>query len=432
MRFCSLSEINRNILEISENILKKYPLCDSCLGRLFSSYLRDFTNEERGFAIKTALVIEMTKNIKNGDITSKERLSSIASSLGKKFEKTLSSVGIERQQATCWLCGGKIKNWIELYRKAAKILKESRAESFVVGVRVPTEIMKKEDEILAEFKITSAESLSSEIRREVGKRIASLLNIETEFKEPGAVVLVDIGKNDVEVKINPILIKGRYLKLGRNISQVKWFDERYKNETSIEGLLSPLINYYEGSIVFHASGREDIDVRMLGWGRPFIVEIKEPKLRSVPLDLLQNLLDRNKSLAIFFLEGKSRREQVRDIKRMDSEKRKVYRVLAFSESPLDTKDIEKLNATFNNAIINQRTPSRVLHRRADIIRKKKVHSFSAKLISSNIIEAILETDGGLYIKELVSGDKGRTSPSFTDVLQKEIQCIELDVLSVLF
>lgn len=35
--------------------------------------------------------------------------------------------------------------------------------------------------------------------------------------------------------------------------------------------------------------------------------------------------------------------------------------------------------------------------------------------------------GGLYIKELVSGDRGRTRPSFAEVLGREALCIELDV-----
>lgn len=34
---------------------------------------------------------------------------------------------------------------------------------------------------------------------------------------------------------------------------------------------------------FHGAGREDIDVRMLGNGRPFILELKSPLKRSLDL-----------------------------------------------------------------------------------------------------------------------------------------------------
>ena len=32
---------------------------------------------------------------------------------------------------------------------------------------------------------------------------------------------------------------------------------------------------------FHGAGREDIDVKMLGNGRTFVLEIKEPKIRNL-------------------------------------------------------------------------------------------------------------------------------------------------------
>jgi len=38
--------------------------------------------------------------------------------------------------------------------------------------------------------------------------------------------------------------------------------------------------------------------------------------------------------------------------------------------------------------------------------------------------------GGLYIKELISGDDGRTKPSISEILNTPAECIELDVLEV--
>ena len=38
---------------------------------------------------------------------------------------------------------------------------------------------------------------------------------------------------------------------------------------------------------FHGAGREDIDVRMLGSGRTFVLEILEPKIRDLDLETLQ-------------------------------------------------------------------------------------------------------------------------------------------------
>jgi tRNA U54 and U55 pseudouridine synthase Pus10 len=42
----------------------------------------------------------------------------------------------------------------------------------------------------------------------------------------------------------------------------------------------------------------------------------------------------------------------------------------------------------------------------------------------------LTTEGGLYIKELLHGDEGRTEPSLSSLLGKEIVVESLDVIGV--
>ena len=43
---------------------------------------------------------------------------------------------------------------------------------------------------------------------------------------------------------------------------------------------------------------------------------------------------------------------------------------------------------------------------------------------------IIKTEGGLYIKELISSDEGRSNPSVTEVLNTQAICAELDVIEV--
>jgi tRNA pseudouridine synthase 10 len=43
---------------------------------------------------------------------------------------------------------------------------------------------------------------------------------------------------------------------------------------------------------------------------------------------------------------------------------------------------------------------------------------------------IIKTEGGLYIKELISSDEGRSNPSVTEVLGTQAICAELDVIEV--
>lgn len=78
----------------------------------------------------------------------------------------------------------------------------------------------------------------------------------------------------------PVFVGGRYLKFSRNISQSRWMiDDERMGEGSVQEVIGNVVfPHYKGdSYKFHAAGREDIDVRMLGPGRPFIVEISNAR-----------------------------------------------------------------------------------------------------------------------------------------------------------
>ena len=79
--------------------------------------------------------------------------------------------------------------------------------------------------------------------------------------------------------------------------------------------------------------------------------------------------------------------------------------------------------------IFQHTPQRVLHRRADLRRKRSVTDVKAKLSGKDMILTV-RGGAGLYIKELISGDSGRTRPSLSEILGKECACRELDVVKI--
>ncbi len=417
-----------DVLEKAYEVLSRYPLCEYCLGRLFAGYLRGFSNKERGSAIKTTLLMNL---IAKNDI---HRIKNLLGKLEEKYRKTIEELGLNWiNKENCIICGDLIEKWESLYKEAIEKLIEVRADSFVVGVKTPREILRTEDTVWREHLIKTAESIASELRREVGKRIRDYLGIEPEFSEPGVIVLINISEGRIDLIINPILIKGLYLKLGRRISQSKWVSpegERYY-DLSIEDMIERVNEYFKGDkVVLHASGREDTDARMLGTGRPMIIEVKNPRTRRVPLELLEYILNYKNKWGKFKLLGKARRADVRVIKEFGAYKRKVYKALVVLEEEVNENNLRRLEGVFRNAIIKQRTPSRVVHRRADIVRIKRVFEIKTIKLASNVFEAIISAEGGLYIKELVNGDGGRTTPSFSEVLGVNAECVELDVLSV--
>ena len=80
--------------------------------------------------------------------------------------------------------------------------------------------------------------------------------------------------------------------------------------------------------------------------------------------------------------------------------------------------------------IHQQTPLRVLRRRADKVRVKHVKELSYEIIDDTHFSIRIKTEGGLYIKELISGDEGRSQPNISEILGVKAICEQLDVIEV--
>ncbi len=86
----------------------------------------------------------------------------------------------------------------------------------------------------------------------------------------------------VEAVNENILLRGNYLKFSREIGQTPWSTNGQKIcFTSVQEEMAKTLNeiFDSPDSILHAGGREDRDVRMLGSGRPFIIEIVNPKKR---------------------------------------------------------------------------------------------------------------------------------------------------------
>jgi tRNA pseudouridine synthase 10 len=66
----------------------------------------------------------------------------------------------------------------------------------------------------------------------------------------------------------------------------------------------------------------------------------------------------------------------------------------------------------------------------DKIRKRKVKDIKYKLLSSKRAEFTIKAQSGLYIKELINGDEGRTQPSISDLIKNKVKKIDLDVIRI--
>jgi tRNA pseudouridine synthase 10 len=82
----------------------------------------------------------------------------------------------------------------------------------------------------------------------------------------------------------------------------------------------------------------------------------------------------------------------------------------------------------------QRTPERVAHRRADLNRERWVEFLELepdRAREDGAWRVLLRSEHGTYVKEVLSGEGGKTEPSLADLAGVPCECVELDVLAIL-
>lgn len=332
----------------------------------------------------------------------------------------------------CVVCCSFFDRVDEIAEKIATNL-DFEFESFNVGVRSEGSFRAMQ-ELLSE-----SYDVKNEIKRALQKKLIELTG-KRFSQSPDVLVVFNPEDFSFKLEIKPIFIYGRYLKRVRNISQTRWLcgvckgngcevcgftGKRYAS--SVEELISiPVIEIFKArDAILHGAGREDVDARMLGSGRPFVLEILEPRKRNLEISEVEKAVNE-------FCRGKVavrdlRFASAKEVEKVKEERfRKVYRAKVVFDREVTREELESALREIVGEI-KQRTPKRVLHRRADILRVRRV--YSAEIIEHFGRVAVLkfETDAGLYVKELVSGDEGRTVPNLAK-LSARVE--KLDVIDV--
>jgi len=440
-----------DILEKSLRMLEQHSLCDHCLGRQFALLGRNLENNERGRAIKLALTLRAHELISLGKnegikilriLSTNGFLKAASETLQYMKKRIVHEIG----PLKCFLCENKFEILDTLVEKAVKKFEDYEFTSFLVGIELPLNVEEREDEFKANFDVNYGENMRNEFGRLIGKKLAEQSGKIADYKKPEIVVLVNPFTEEIHLQVNPLFVSGYYRKLVRGIPQSKWFCSSCHGKgckkcnwtgkmypESVEELIAtPLLQLTKGvKASFHASGREDIDARMLGEGRPFVIEITKPQKRFFDLKKLENAINAHAKgkveISNLHLADKA---IVRKLKKAESSQ-KMYRVMIEFENKIAAKDLHKLEKKLANVMVKQKTPLRVLHRRADLTREKYIYEVKVKKLSPKKAEMKIRCQGGLYVKELVTGDEGRTMPSISEILQNKAKPIKLDVLKVI-
>ncbi|XP_017890475.1 putative tRNA pseudouridine synthase Pus10 [Ceratina calcarata] len=248
-----------------------------------------------------------------------------------------------------------------------------------------------------------------------------------------------------------IFIGGRYNKLSRELSQTPWFiNGEKKMQTSVQDILcNPIAEAVKAeSIKFSSSGREDVDVRNIYAGRPFAVELINPRISKITEKSLSDLVvEINRSSRQVQITSSLKVLSKLDLKKLkegENVKTKFYRALCVCrDTSRDAVSLEELNSTKRLKIV-QKTPIRVLHRRPLSPRERVIYEMRARWTRPDELKTLSIADGdtsvffvldvktqaGTYIKEFVHGDFGRTKPSLCDILKADVDIIALDVTGI--
>jgi tRNA pseudouridine synthase 10 len=410
-----------SLLDDARAVEREGPICDACLGRPFADRSFGLANAERGRSLRIAVALADDEPY-------------------------------EPPTEQCWVCEGLCEEFDAWADRVVAAIGDVDFDTYQVGTRPPPLVEENEAMLrdLAGLEEDAGEAFNSEFNREVGKRVGRETGAEVDFTRPDVQVTVDLAAQDVDVHVNSAFVYGRYRKLERGIPQTEWPCREcngsgtragepciycdgtgYQYPESVEQLTTPpVIEAMDGeSATFHGAGREDIDARMLGTGRPFVIEVEAPRRRSPDVDELQTAIDA-------YADGKveveglrlATYEMVERVKELDAAK--TYRAEVEFDEPVGQDELDEAMATLEGTTIEQSTPERVDHRRASKVRERTVYEANATRADETHATVEIRGEGGLYIKELISSDNGRTEPSLADLLGVGAIVTHLDVLTV--
>jgi len=411
-----------DVLAIAAAARAEGPLCDSCLGRVVADRSHGLSNAERGATMRVCGNLQDDTPTKDVDADA------------------------------CWVCGGLSQQFDHWAERCVDAVGETEFETYQVGSRPPPLVVEN-DRLLRELigvAPDAGESFRSELNREVGKRVGRLSGTTVEFTRPHVQFIVDVEADAVVVEVNSAFIYGRYRKLRRDIPQTKWpcsdcdgsgragrtacpacEGTGFRYATSVEQEVAPIVEEIMEGVDsrFHGAGREDVDARMLGEGRPFVVEVLEPRRRAVNTEALTRAIN---AAADGVVEVSPLRlasyEQVERVKSLAASKR--YRAEVTFDRPVTETQLAAAMEALTQQEIEQFTPRRVDHRRAELTRIRSVYDASVSECDGTDAVLDIHGEGGLYIKELISGDAGRTVPSVAELVGTAATVTALDVLAV--
>ena len=372
------------ITSIVNSILKKYDLCDQCLGRLFSKQLHLSSNKF----------------------------------LGKKLKKNYIS------KSKCYVCKDLFCNLDHFLKLMLDLSSNYEFQTYGVGIIIKPSIVDRDDFIRSKYKLKGIDSIKTDIAKELIKLFTKKTQKTLDSFDPEITFTVNLKDESCQLHSKSITIFGKYVKSERGYAQKQTTCDNCSGTgcrvcdfhgisefESIEGIISKLIFKKFGGTTtkFTWIGGEDKSSLVLGNGRPFFVKIKNPSKRKSKL-----FDEKFNSVSVF------------NLKLVDTFPKKPLnfysriKIKISTELQINSKKLQKLkDLTTCPIVIYEKSGKRY---------EKKIFDLKYKKNSTNLFTIIMSAEGGFPIKRFVIGDD--VSPNISSLLDNSCVAQEFDFLDI--
>ena len=370
----------QQIIPIANQILKKYDLCDHCLGRLFSKQLYLSSNKL----------------------------------LGKKLKKNSKST------QRCYVCKNLFDNLNHFLNMMIDTASLYSYSSFSVGATIKPSIIDRDDAIRSKYKLKGIDGIKTDITKELGKLFSKKTKKAFDSIDPEIVFTVNLKDEFCDIRSKSLTLSGRYVKPMRGFLQkqkscsncfgkgcricdfhgIREFD-------SVEGEISQFLFKKLGGTTakFTWIGGEDKSSLILGAGRPFFVKIQNPhkrKLRTKSANLEHVKVNNFKIVA--------------DSPKKPLKFNSLVEAKISTSSNIDSKLLRKLKDLTKKPI--------AVYEKSGKRSEKRILSIKYKKSDDTSFTLFFRFEGGLPVKRFIIGDD--VSPGVSQILGVSCRCIEFD------
>ncbi len=374
------------IIPISNELMKNYGLCDSCLGRLFSKQLNLSSNKL----------------------------------LGKKLK-----AHVKQSQKKCFICKNLLDNLSAYLKLMLDASSKYNYSSIVIGALIKPSIIDRDDYIKSKYKLRGIDSVKTDITKELVKKFVKKTKKIIDFLNPDLTFTINFKDESCQIRSKSIVLYGQYTKSKRGLPQKQKSCTNCSGKGckscnlhgiseygSIEGKISEfLFTAFGGTTTkFTWVGGEDQSSLVLGSGRPFFVKLQNPFKRNISLPkkiISDQVVIHNLKI-------------ISDPPKTPIKFNSLIELKISTEHEIISENLKKLKNMLSNPVVVYEKSGKRSEKAVSILKYKK--------ISKNLFHLIIKAEGGLPVKRFVDGDD--VTPGISQMMNDRCTCVAFDFLEI--